>query len=139
MTCLTYLVLGNSSKSSHLLQIWQVSQVVDEQILGILDLFVCLFESYSVSAAVLAAMPGCKGLADSRRFAENLSASPHFTIPVVWPAVPSPLRGLASIYGYVHFALRSDVFACVYVPQFFVPAYVPYSKPYVCVTLFQGS
>jgi hypothetical protein len=38
MTCLTYLVLGNSSKPSRLLQIWQVSQVVVEQILGVLDL-----------------------------------------------------------------------------------------------------
>ena len=42
-------------------------------------------------------MLGSKGLADSRRFAEKTSASPHFTIPVVWPAVPLPLRRLASI------------------------------------------
>jgi hypothetical protein len=79
-------------------------------------LFVCLFESYLVSAAFCAAMPGCKGLADSRHFAEKISASPHFSIPVVWPAVPSPLRGLASIYDYVHFISKSDVFACVCVP-----------------------
>ena len=66
------------------------------------------------------------------------SASPHFTIPVVWPAVPSPLRGLASIYDYVHFASRSDVFVCVCVPQVVVPVFMPYSKSCI-VTLFQGS
>ena len=84
------------------------------------------------SRVISAAMPGCRGLADSRRFAEKTSASPHFTIPMAWPAVPLPLRGLASIYDYVHFASRSDVFACVYVPRIGVPVCMPYSKYCMC-------
>jgi hypothetical protein len=60
------------------------------------------------------------------------SASPHFTIPKVRSAVPSPLRCLASIYYYVHFVSRNDVFACVCVPRIVVSMCMPYSKPCVC-------
>ena len=74
--------------------------------------FVCLiltrFQSRSAQI--------CKRLAVSRRFTENMSTSPYFTTPVVWPAVPSPLRVLASIYDYVHFVSRGGVFAGVCVP-----------------------
>ena len=61
----------------------------------------------------------------------NTSAPPHFIIPMVKPAVPSPMRGLASIYDYVHFVSRSDVFACLYVSSNCLPVCMPYSKPHV--------
>ncbi|PVH90825.1 hypothetical protein DM02DRAFT_401712 [Periconia macrospinosa] len=54
-------------------------------------------------------MPGCRGLANSRRFAERIS-TPHFTTPkgVAICSLASTC-GLASIYDYVHFVSRSDV------------------------------
>jgi hypothetical protein len=41
------------------------------------------------------------------------------------------MRGLASIYDYLHFALGSDVFACVCVPRIVIPVCMQYSKPRV--------
>jgi hypothetical protein len=47
-------------------------------------------------------------------------------------AVASPMRGLASIYDYLHFALGSDLFACVCVPRIIIPVCMQYSKSRVC-------
>lgn len=63
--------------------------------------------------AFCAVMPGCKGLADSRRFDEDMSTSPHSTIPVVWQFFFSPLRCLATVYHYIHSVSRSDLFVYV--------------------------
>lgn len=57
--------------------------------------------------------------AESRRMADALPTSvgiAHFTISTVWPAAPSPLRGLDSSYDYVCLVSVNGVCACTCVP-----------------------
>ncbi|KAF2181418.1 hypothetical protein K469DRAFT_792658 [Zopfia rhizophila CBS 207.26] len=71
-----------------------------------------LVYSYSVSAAIPAAMPGCRGLADSRSFAERISR-PHFTTPKVWPAVPSPPLVVWLLYTTTYISPQEVTYLCL--------------------------
>jgi hypothetical protein len=77
-----------------------------------------------------------RGVADSRRGADmNLHRPTSLSKE---PSVPRGLPHLASIYDYVHFVSRSDVFACVCVPQT-VFLCACRTRSLMCVALFQGS
>jgi len=94
-----------------------------------------LVDSYTVSAANRS-YARLTGVADSRRGADLDPRRP--TSLSKEASVPSGLPHLASIYDYVHIVSRSDVFACVCVPQT-VFLYVCRTRSLMCVALFQGS
>ncbi|KAK7177524.1 hypothetical protein PSPO01_16428 [Paraphaeosphaeria sporulosa] len=83
-------------------------------------------------------MPGRRGLADSRSFAERVSRPLHHTKGMASCPLASAC-GLASIYDYVHFASRSDVSVPVFVPQITIPVCMPYMKPCFSLQLCWGS
>jgi hypothetical protein len=71
-------------------------------------------------------------VADSRRGADVSLHCPTSSLAKRDHLSPEAWRCMASIYDYVHLVSRSDVFACVYVPQIVVPVCMPYSKSCMC-------